>query len=233
MVLSGPHNGGVTGEPLRQSVAKRMARDGRVEELRGLARAGDSQAARFAMQYLARVGRVEELWELAGGGDRAARWALADWLVRRRRVAEAIEVMRPLAAASIPGAQRRLARLLGGQGRYVEAMAELAMAPPHHDDVKRVRGWLDARGMVDRSCSPLARYVSSRPSEPELRWVVLLAWHQEPDLAVAVLDRVAWPDEWLRHRLLWTLAGSYQDAARARAIDVLARRDAAARLWLV
>ncbi len=194
-----------------------MARDGRVAELRQLAQAGDAQAARFFTWRLARDGHIDELRELAAQGDPAAGWALANWLLLRRRSAEAVEVMRPVAASGSRGAQRRLARLLAGLGRHVEAMAELAKSPPHVDDLRRVEGWLGSRGLTDRSGRPLQRYVEGRPSHLELAWVVLLLWYDLPYSAAALL-RLIGPDEWLQDRLL----GMLQGADRARAADLLA-----------
>jgi len=194
-----------------------MARDGRVAQLRLLARAGDAQAARFFTWRLARDGHIDELRELAAQGDPAAGWALANWLLLRRRTAEAVEVMRPVAASGSRGARRRLARLLAGLGRHVEAMAELAKSPPHVDDLRRVEGWLGSRGLTDRSGRPLQLDVEGRSSHRELAGVVLLLWNDLPYSAAALL-RLIGPDEWLQDRLLGMLRG----ADRAKAADLLA-----------
>jgi hypothetical protein len=219
--------------------AKLLARSGRIDELRSLAQSGDPRAARWLATALARTGRTDELRDRMAGGDRHARWALADSLVRQRRMEEAIAEMRPLAAAGIPGADHRLARLLGGQGRYREALTALREAPPNWRDTARVRGWLGARGLMDRArWQPSQRYVDelrraalagSAEAKVQLSWIVLMRWHDDDKPATVELLHAVGPDDWLHRRLVDVSRGAWQRPLRAAYIELLATGPAAYR----
>ncbi|WP_412734536.1 hypothetical protein [Krasilnikovia sp. MM14-A1259] len=146
--------------------------------------------------------------------------------------------MRPLAAAGIPGAQRRLARLLAGQGRLAEALVTLPEAlltlpdvPVWRDDVLRVERWLASRGenLVERYVDPWRRSARDEVRR-QLAWVALVWWSRHDiRAAVALLDDVG-PDEWLhrnlvrqsRHRWSFQFGNTEAAQARATAIDLLA-----------
>jgi hypothetical protein len=228
-----------TDDPDRWNSAKRLARAGRIDELRGWADAGDGHAARHLAVWLARAGRLDELRDRMAAGDRSARWAYSDWLVRQRRIPEAIDVLRPLAALGIPGAQRRLACLLAGLGRYARAMSVLAQAPPHPRDEIRVKGWLGSHGLLDRAGGPVGvrrEYLDALRRElaagdadarQQLSWIVLLWWHWwHPRLedAVALLDDIG-PNNWLHERLVRRSRAWRLGEFRAAAIDILATAD--------
>jgi hypothetical protein len=205
--------------PVSTREARLLARSGRLDELRSLARAGDTRAARWLATALARTGRIDELRDRVAGGDRYARWALADWLVWQRRMEEAVAEMRPLAAAGVPGAHHRLARLLGGLGRYRDALATLRGAPPNWRDVDRVRGWLGARGLMDwATWRPSRRFVDelrraalagSDEAKVQLSWIVLMCWHDDDRTATVELLHAVGPDDWLQRRLDDISGGSH------------------------
>ena len=221
----------------RWNTAKRLARAGRIDELREWADAGDGHAARHLAVWLARAGHLDELRDRMAAGDRSARWAYSDWLVRHRRIPEAIDVLRPLATPELPGAQRRLACLLAGLGRYAQAMSVLAKAPPHWRDDTRVQGWLRSRGLIDRSdggpvrvrreyLDALRRELAAGDADAkqQLSWIVLLWWRWwQPRLgdAVALLDDIG-PGDWLHERLVLEARGWRLGEFRAAAIDRLA-----------
>lgn len=228
-----------TDDPDRWNSAKRLARAGRIDELRGWADAGDGHAARHLAVWLARAGRLDELRDRMVAGDRSARWAYSDWLVRHRRIPEAIDLLRPLAELGIPGAQRRLACLLAGLGRYAQAMSVLAQAPPHRRDEIRVEGWLASRGLIDRAggrVSVRCEYLDALRRElaagdadarQQLSWIVLLWWRWwQPRLedAVALLDDIG-PSDWLHERLVRQSRAWRLGEFRAAAIDILATAD--------
>ncbi|WP_153033424.1 WD40 repeat domain-containing protein [Amycolatopsis sp. YIM 10] len=203
--------------------AKTLARAGRVQELRDLTAAGDEQAAWHLVRCLARAGQFDELRERMTAGDRFARWAYSKHLVCERRLPEAIEVLRPLADAGSHRAQRRLASLLAGQGRYAEAVAQLRRAPEHSADLRRVGGWLRACGLADRS-GVRTDYLDRLRREGatlELSWVVLLWWRARTADAVALLADIG-PSDWLHERLVEESRGWWLAGFRAVAIDLLA-----------
>ncbi|MQA97205.1 MAG: hypothetical protein GEV11_22135 [Streptosporangiales bacterium] len=216
----------------RRNSAKALVRAGRVDELRGLADAGDGHAARQLAVWLARSGHIDELRERVGAGDRFARWAYSDLLVRRRRFPEAIDTLRPLADSGIPGAQRRLARLLAGRGRFGEAVVRLGQAPAHWRDTMRVESWLDACGLTDRTTrardvrreyvDALRRATRAGDADArwQLSWIVLLWWRDRLEAAVALLDDIG-PSDWLHERLVYESQGPGLAACRAAAIDLL------------
>jgi hypothetical protein len=203
--------------------AKRLVREGRIDEVRRLADAGDTHAARHLAGWLARTDRVDELLTRMADGDRSARWAYSDWLVRRRRMPEAVEVLRPLAESGIAGAQRRLAGLLAGLGRVPEAMAQLGCAPYRGwPDNIRVEAWLRSRDL----CRP--EYVEElrgraasgdTAARQQLSWTVLLWWYTRTEDAVALLGDIG-PSEWLHDRLVFALRHR-RAAVRSTAIDLL------------
>ena len=204
--------------------AKRMVRAGQIEELRHRADAGDVHATRHLAEWLARSGRLDELLTRVAAGDRSARWAYSDWLVRRRRIPEAVQALRPLAVLGIPGAQRRLARLLAGLGQVPEAMAELARAP-YRDwaDNTRVDSWLRSRDLWrPKYVEALrGRAVSGDPvARQHLSWVVLLWWSTQTEAAVALLRDIG-PSEWLHDRLVSASRSWGRATVRAAAVDLL------------
>ncbi|MGC7101021.1 hypothetical protein ACPZ19_40635 [Amycolatopsis lurida] len=203
--------------------AKALARAGNVQELRDLAAAGDEQAAWHLVHCLARAGQFDELWERMSVGDRFARWACSKHLVCKRRLPEAIEVLRPLADAGSHRAQRRLASLLAGQGRYAEAVAQLRRAPAHSADLRRVGGWLWGCGLADHS-GVRPDYLDRLRQEGaklELSWIVLLWWRSRTADAVALLADIG-PSDWLHERLVQESRGWWLADLRAVAIDLLA-----------
>ncbi|MFF2554594.1 WD40 repeat domain-containing protein [Nocardia sp. NPDC058058] len=222
--------------------AKRLARAGRVDELRACADVGDVHAAKQLAVWLARDDRLDELQDRMAIGDRFARRAYSDWLVRHRRISEGVDVLRPLAALGIPGAQLRLARLLAGLGRHGEAMAALAQAPPCTLDEMRVEAWLNSRGLIDRGSGRAGvrrEYIDALRREvavgdidarQQLSWIVLLWWGSyRPRLedAAALLPEIG-PNEWLHERLVRHSQGWWRGEFRAAAIDVLAPAEMAA-----
>ncbi|GGM89458.1 hypothetical protein GCM10007977_109340 [Dactylosporangium sucinum] len=223
----------------RPDSAKRLARAGQIDELRRRADVGDAHAARHLAVWLARAGHLDELRERMAAGDRSARWAYSDFLVRRRRIPEAVDVLRPLAELGIPGAQRRLARLLAGLGHCAQAMAVLAQAPPHWADRRRVEGWLNSRDLLDLSVGPvslrrdyldaLRRGVAAGDPDArqQLSWIVLLRWRSRRlriDDTVALLDDIG-PSDWLHERLVCESQGWWLSGFRAAAADALATAD--------
>ncbi|MEV0462954.1 hypothetical protein AB0I30_17160 [Nocardia tengchongensis] len=216
--------------------AKRLARAGRIDELRACADTGDMHAARQLAIWLSRADRLDELRDRMAVGDQFARRAYSDWLVRHRHIPEGADVLRPLAALGVPGAQQRLARLLAGLGHPEQAMAVLAQAPPDSLDRRQMASWLDARGLIDRSSGragvrreyldALRRKVAAGDVDARLQlsWIVLLWWHSfEPRLddAAALLADIGRSD-WLHERLVHESRGWWRGEFRAAAIDVLA-----------
>ncbi|MGV9414083.1 hypothetical protein ACWDOP_29645 [Nocardia sp. NPDC003693] len=220
-------------------VAKFLARAGRIDELRARANAGDPHAARQLAIWLSRAGRLGELHERMAGGDEYARRGYSDWLVRHRLFAEGIEVLRPSAATGFRGARRRLARLLAGQGHPEQAMAVLAQGPPELFEPVRMRGWLDACGLIDRGSGwagvrreyldALRRRMAAGDldAKRQLAWIVLLWWSPLENRlgdAAALLADIG-PDEWLHERLVLHSSGWRGGEFLAAAIDVLAPAD--------
>ena len=210
-----------------RNAAKRLLRAGRIDELRRLADAGDTHAAGQLARWLARTGRLDELLTRMAAGDRSARWAYSDWLVRGRRLPEAVEVLRPLAESGIPGARRRLARLLAGLGRVPEAMAELARAPHRWwspSDDRRVESWLRSRDLwrPEHFEALRRRAAAGDPAAREqLSWVVLRWWPERTEAAVALLPDIG-PSEWLQDRLVSSVRSWGYAAVRSTAVDLLA-----------
>ncbi|MFB7719425.1 WD40 repeat domain-containing protein [Nocardia sp. NPDC056100] len=216
--------------------AKRLARAGRIDELRAGADTGDIHAAKQLAIWLSRADRLDELRGRMAAGDQFARRAYSDWLVRHRRISEGIEVLRPSAESGVPGARPRLARLLAGLGHHRQAMDVLAQSPPHWRERWRVRGWLDSRGLIDRGSDRAGvrrEYIDALRAElaagdtdarAQLCWIVLLWWQSfEPRLedAAALLPEIG-PNDWLHESLVYESQGWWRNEFRAAAIDVLA-----------
>lgn len=227
-----------TNSPAHSTSAKQLARAGRIDELRERANAGDGYATWDLAVWLARAGHLDELLDRMAAGDQSARRAYSDWLVRHRRIPEAIDVLQPLTALGITGAQRRLARLLAGQGRYAQAMSVLAQTPPDWQDTMRVEGWLRACSLIDgddvRSeyLDALRRELGAgdAAARQQLSWIVLLWWRSwRPRLrdAVALLDDIE-PSDWLHERLVHQSHGWTRGEFRAAAIDALASAETTA-----
>ncbi|MEW1847925.1 hypothetical protein AB0392_59060, partial [Nonomuraea angiospora] len=106
-------------------LAELLAEQGREDELRARADAGDEQAARVLAELLAEQGCEEELRARADAGDKQAARALARLLTEQGRVEEALEAWRELAddtdSSWYPA--RQLAELLAEQGREGELRA--------------------------------------------------------------------------------------------------------------
>jgi hypothetical protein len=173
--------------------AKSLARAGRVDELRDRADAGDTHAARYLAVWLARNGHADELRERMAAGDLSARWGYSNYLVVRHRMAEAIEVLRPVADSGVPDARRRLARLLAGEGRYAEAVAQLRQVPMYWQDMRRVEGWPQSRQLARWTTAGVEvrpEYLDElrRAGDADaLSWIVLVWWR--PRLAAAATER--------------------------------------------
>lgn len=197
------------------------------------ANGGDGYAKWDLAVWLARADQLDELLARMAAGDRSARRVYSDWLVRHRRIPEAIDVLRPLAALGIIGAQQRLARLLAGQGRYAEAMSVLALVPRDRLDLWPVKGWLQANGLGDwddlgvdvrrEYLDALRRALSAGDADArqQLSWIVLLRWRPRLDDAVALLDDIG-PNDWLHERLVHLSRGWRFGEFRAAAVDALA-----------
>ncbi len=217
----------------RRNSAKALARAGRIDELRRLADGGDAHAARHLAEWLARNRHLDELLERMAAGERFARWTHSDYLVRRRRFPEAIDALRPLADLGIPGAQRRLARLLAGRGRYGEAVGELRRAPAHWRDRMTVESWLRARGLTSRTAGARdvrreyldalrrAARAGDADARRQLSWIVVLWWPDRLADVAALLDDIG-PDEWLHERLVAASESRHPAPFRVVAIDLLA-----------
>jgi predicted negative regulator of RcsB-dependent stress response len=99
-----------------------LAKDGRVEELRARADAGEFFAAVHLADLLAEQGQIDELRARADAGSEDAAYRLADLLFEQGCVEAAIEVLRPNADASKTFPVERLADLLVQHDRVDEAI---------------------------------------------------------------------------------------------------------------
>ncbi|MFF0529681.1 hypothetical protein ACFYT3_14940 [Nocardia amikacinitolerans] len=110
-------------------------------------------------------------------GMPAVRWRTG-WYA----TAGAIDQMRPLAETGNAGACRRLCRLLAGQGRVEEAIAQLQRLPVPNRTAN-VSGWLASQGRID-----LLRQLAdtgNRAATMDLEYAVIKLW-RDARLATAV-----------------------------------------------
>jgi tetratricopeptide (TPR) repeat protein len=104
-------------------LARLLADQGRVDELRARADAGDGAAAERLAQLLVDQGRVDELRARADAGDQSATIQLAELVAAQGRDDEAVELLRMGADAGGQAAALRLVDLLADQGRVDELRA--------------------------------------------------------------------------------------------------------------
>jgi tetratricopeptide (TPR) repeat protein len=104
-------------------LARLLAAQGRVDELRARADAGDGTAAERLAQLLVDQGRLDELRARADAGDQSATIQLAELVAAQGRDDEAVELLRRGADAGGEAAAERLVGLLADQGRVDELRA--------------------------------------------------------------------------------------------------------------
>jgi hypothetical protein len=153
-------------------------------------------AARWWRAYqLADAGRDDELRRHADEGDEHARRALASWLAERARYAEAIEVIRPLAATGEHYAVLRLDRWLADAGHTEELRRRAA----HGDDRawEELASWLASSHQLDELAG-LARAAAARRPEALARWLA-----QQGDMYVHRIGADAGDTESQRRLAMW------------------------------
>jgi tetratricopeptide (TPR) repeat protein len=104
-------------------LARLMADQGRIDELRARADAGDGIAAERLAQLLVDRGCVDEVRARAAAGDQSATIQLAELVAAQGRDDEAVELLRMGADAGGQAAAERLVGLLADQGRVDELRA--------------------------------------------------------------------------------------------------------------
>jgi len=133
-------------------LASRLFENGRIDELRQRADAGDDRARELLANWLFHEDRITELRHRADTGDNIARRLLAGWLSERDRVDEAIVVIRPLADAGDDAARSMLARWLHDEDRVDEAIVVIRPLADAGDEAARLlAGWLSERDRVDEA----------------------------------------------------------------------------------
>jgi predicted negative regulator of RcsB-dependent stress response len=133
-------------------LAKLLAEQGHVEQLRARADNGERFTAAQLARLLAEQGQVNELRARTDNGDRFAAYRLADLLAEQRQLKEAIQVLRPAADKGDDLAAYRLAELLAEQGQIEDALQVLR---PHADNgdtdaAYRLAGLLAQQGQVEQ-----------------------------------------------------------------------------------
>ena len=128
-------------------LARLLFEQGRMDELRLRADAGDVQAQELLTDWLVQEGQIPELRQRADAGDDNARRLLAEWLSQQDRVDDAIEAIRPLADVGDDNARRLLAGWLLEAGR----IDELGYRADAGDGAARsmLARWLYDQGRVD------------------------------------------------------------------------------------
>ena len=132
-------------------LARLLFEQGRMDELRLRADAGDVQAQELLTDWLVQEGQIPELRQRADAGDDNARRLLAEWLSQQDRVDDAIEAIRPLADVGDDNARRLLAEWLSQQDRVDDAIEAIRpLADVGDDNARRLlAGWLLEAGRID------------------------------------------------------------------------------------
>jgi predicted negative regulator of RcsB-dependent stress response len=175
------------GDEYDMRLACLLREQGRVDELRELAAAGDDYAAARLADVLREQGRVDELRELvAAGDDYAAGW-LADVLREQGRVDE----LRELVAAGNTSAAGWLVEVLAEQGG-VDELGERAAAGDGYAAL-RLADVLVERGHVEEALQLLRDRAANGDDYPANRQLIdLLVEQGSIDEALQVLrDRAA------------------------------------------
>ncbi|MBO3739202.1 NACHT domain-containing protein [Actinoplanes flavus] len=134
-------------------LAEVLCEQGRLGELRERADADEAGASRWLAELLARQGRLEELRARSSSGDVQATLRWAGLLAERGRSAEAIDLLRPVAAGHDPEPAQRLADLLAARGDVEEAIGLLRPRADRGDLAVAVRlaDLYARRGDVDQA----------------------------------------------------------------------------------
>src|ERR1039457_6708296 len=132
-------------------LARLLFEQGRMDELRLRADAGDVQAQELLTDWLVQEGQIPELRQRADAGDDNARRLLAEWLSQQDRVDDAIEAIRPLADVGDDNARRLLAGWLSQQDRVDDAIEAIRpLADVGDDNARRLlAGWQLEAGRID------------------------------------------------------------------------------------
>ena len=181
-------------------LARLLFEQGRMDELRLRADAGDVQAQELLTDWLVQEGQIPELRQRADAGDDNARRLLAEWLSQQDRVDDAIEAIRPLADVGDDNARRLLAGWLLEAGR----IDELGYRADAGDGAARsmLARWLYDQGRVDDAIAairPLADADDAAASHLLARW---LYDQGRVDDAIAAIRPLADADDAAARRLL-------------------------------